>query len=181
LLPNFAEPLLRQAFEAAAPHIDMSTGVSLASLILALGAVAASVLSARGSRKSKEEREAAAQQQQREADRLEAEEERISVNAAREAVRIVREERNEAREEAKELRRVVDSQQRRIVRQNRIIRRQNVRIELQQEQISTLHRSMTAAGIPVADLRTPPDEDLWPIVDDDFDSDDELDDNERDT
>ena len=61
-------------------HLDVGQTASLVSVILGVGAAIAAILSARSSKKSKAERDAATLQQQREAERLEAEEERISVH-----------------------------------------------------------------------------------------------------
>lgn len=131
-------------------------------MILAAGTLIFAILSARSSKKSKVERQAAALQQTREAERLEAEEERISVNAAHEAVRIVRGELREAHEKMAAQGLTITAQGQRIDKQNRIIRRQNVRMELQQEQIGALHRALVAKDPDTPPLATPPDDDLWP-------------------
>jgi hypothetical protein len=120
--------------------LDLNLLVASSSAILAAGAIFFSGLGAWQSRKSKEERQAAAEQTQRAADRLDAQEEQISVTAAREAVRILRGELNEAKTDKAAAEAGRDKQNARIDQQGRVIRRQNVRIELQHEEIGALRK-----------------------------------------
>jgi hypothetical protein len=105
-----------------------------------IAAVITSVIAAWRSGKSKEERQAAAEQQLRSAARMEAQEEEIAVNASREAVRILRSELTEAHLSDVRHRETIEKQNVRMDTQGRVIRRQNVRIELQHEEIGALRK-----------------------------------------
>jgi hypothetical protein len=118
--------------------------VGAGSTSMAAGALAFTAFTAWRSRKSTEERQAAAQQQLRSAARMEAQKEEIAVNASREAVRILRGELTEAHLSDVRRRETIEKQNERIDQQGRVIRRQNVRIELQHEEIGALRRWIAA-------------------------------------